>query len=423
MSGQNSANANARPGRPDRNASANSNAPTYSIFRSISNGNTSTQPGPNVERGRGNPFLNSNTLGTPALESSYVHLKTAGLIEAVNPTTNLFRPILFAELNMPPSPPPLSSHARSRGLPQNGNANPVDVILIERTEIRHRGQFPTPSTSVSNQPPPRFISSPNSNAIHNPRTSRPDASQHRHRRDNNPDSTHGQHDSTTVAYPIVQNTTRHPVPHNQSTTSGTPLPLPPSGTVHPSQHRSHHYRSSSSGNQYNQNNQIASQNNGHRRNSRNADEEMARGSTRRSTAEYLDIVSPAELAVEEQILLILAEDAVRRPLLGRQPHHHRPGERTTAPRPATSIADGEPPAPRATEEMTVNLECKACMNQPIDTVFLPCGHAVLCRWCARRHMQTNGSDRARSKPVCPMCRAPVRQRVGTCPNSRKWKDM
>ncbi|KLJ07502.1 hypothetical protein EMPG_17018 [Blastomyces silverae] len=77
-----------------------------------------------------------------------------------------------------------------------------------------------------------------------------------------------------------------------------------------------------------------------------------------------------------------------------------------------SAEDGRP-EPKETEELTVNLECKACMSQLIDTVVLPCGHAVLCRWCADQHMPSSRMDKTkpRSSATCPMCRQHVRQKV------------
>jgi hypothetical protein len=74
--------------------------------------------------------------------------------------------------------------------------------------------------------------------------------------------------------------------------------------------------------------------------------------------------------------------------------------------------DGRP-EPKDAEEMTVNLECRICMSQTVDTVMLPCGHAVLCRWCADQHLSPGRADRTRPKGygLCPMCRAPVKQKV------------
>lgn len=77
-----------------------------------------------------------------------------------------------------------------------------------------------------------------------------------------------------------------------------------------------------------------------------------------------------------------------------------------------NMNDGRP-EPKETEEMMVNLECKACFSQLVDTVVLPCGHAILCRWCADQHMPSSRADKTRPKghATCPMCRKPVKQKV------------
>lgn len=67
--------------------------------------------------------------------------------------------------------------------------------------------------------------------------------------------------------------------------------------------------------------------------------------------------------------------------------------------------DGRPP-PKEAEELTVNLECKICMSQLVDTVVLPCGHAVMCRWCARQHMPGN-----QTSAKCPVCRVNIKVKV------------
>lgn len=74
--------------------------------------------------------------------------------------------------------------------------------------------------------------------------------------------------------------------------------------------------------------------------------------------------------------------------------------------------DGRPPA-KEQSELTVNLECKACMTQLVNTVILPCGHAVLCQWCADQHIPSSRADptRPRKEATCPMCRASVKQKV------------
>ncbi|RAH81841.1 hypothetical protein BO86DRAFT_389331 [Aspergillus japonicus CBS 114.51] len=70
------------------------------------------------------------------------------------------------------------------------------------------------------------------------------------------------------------------------------------------------------------------------------------------------------------------------------------------------------PDPKESEELTVNLECKVCFTQLVDTVLLPCGHAVLCRWCADTHMPScrNDPTRLEGNPSCPICRGPVRHK-------------
>ncbi|KAK2761159.1 hypothetical protein FQN54_001680 [Arachnomyces sp. PD_36] len=70
------------------------------------------------------------------------------------------------------------------------------------------------------------------------------------------------------------------------------------------------------------------------------------------------------------------------------------------------ISDGRPEAKEAADLM-VNLECRVCMTQLVDTALLPCGHAVLCRWCADQHMQLGTS----MIPRCPMCRVHLKQKL------------
>ena len=61
--------------------------------------------------------------------------------------------------------------------------------------------------------------------------------------------------------------------------------------------------------------------------------------------------------------------------------------------------DGTPPGPkrrRGNEREAVRKKqntCHICMDRPIDTAFVPCGHVVACSECA---------PGVRSK--CPICR-------------------
>lgn len=75
--------------------------------------------------------------------------------------------------------------------------------------------------------------------------------------------------------------------------------------------------------------------------------------------------------------------------------------------------DGRP-EPKDTKDLSINLECRVCMSQFVDTVLLPCGHAVLCRWCAEQHMLSR-TDRPhpKARAPCPICRTPVKHKVWT----------
>jgi hypothetical protein len=45
--------------------------------------------------------------------------------------------------------------------------------------------------------------------------------------------------------------------------------------------------------------------------------------------------------------------------------------------------------------------CAVCMFSCVDTVLVPCGHACLCRRCAKRVQWTYGK--------CPICRVPIQR--------------
>jgi hypothetical protein len=84
----------------------------------------------------------------------------------------------------------------------------------------------------------------------------------------------------------------------------------------------------------------------------------------------------------------------------------------SSPKGLDDTTDGRP-EPKEDKELTVNLECKICMSQLVDTVIIPCGHAILCRWCAEQHMPSCRLDQARVKgrPLCPMCRGVVKSKM------------
>ncbi|OJJ48291.1 hypothetical protein ASPZODRAFT_130268 [Penicilliopsis zonata CBS 506.65] len=79
--------------------------------------------------------------------------------------------------------------------------------------------------------------------------------------------------------------------------------------------------------------------------------------------------------------------------------------------------DGRP-TPKESKDLLTTLECKICMTQLVDTVIIPCGHAVLCRWCAEQHIPSSRVDGTRPKTysLCPVCRTHVMNKVNTPSN-------
>ncbi|KAK5016043.1 hypothetical protein LTR16_003072, partial [Cryomyces antarcticus] len=70
------------------------------------------------------------------------------------------------------------------------------------------------------------------------------------------------------------------------------------------------------------------------------------------------------------------------------------------------------PAPLEESALTVALECKICFTQLADTATLPCGHMVMCSWCADQLVPYHQHDRTRPRDAvnCPICRKRIRQR-------------
>ncbi|EFW16431.1 conserved hypothetical protein [Coccidioides posadasii str. Silveira] len=73
--------------------------------------------------------------------------------------------------------------------------------------------------------------------------------------------------------------------------------------------------------------------------------------------------------------------------------------------------DGRP-KPKESSEMKIDFDCQICRSQTVDTVIIPCGHAILCQWCAEQHIPTFPAypTRPREHANCPLCRKPVRER-------------
>jgi hypothetical protein len=83
-----------------------------------------------------------------------------------------------------------------------------------------------------------------------------------------------------------------------------------------------------------------------------------------------------------------------------------------APERPPQTLDNQPGRPAAMndEEMTRKLECQVCYQQLADVALLPCGHMVMCQWCADVVIPVKHSHLPIRPSKCPMCRKVVKQR-------------
>jgi hypothetical protein len=74
--------------------------------------------------------------------------------------------------------------------------------------------------------------------------------------------------------------------------------------------------------------------------------------------------------------------------------------------------DNQPGRPSAMseEEMTRKLECQVCYQQLANIALLPCGHMVMCQWCADVVIPVKHTHLPVRPSKCPMCRKTVKQR-------------
>ncbi|KAF2126206.1 hypothetical protein P153DRAFT_347241 [Dothidotthia symphoricarpi CBS 119687] len=92
------------------------------------------------------------------------------------------------------------------------------------------------------------------------------------------------------------------------------------------------------------------------------------------------------------------------------------GEALRLPRPFEPIPvrtlDNQPgrPPPMTDEAMTKVLACQVCYQQLADIAVLPCGHMVMCQWCADVVIPVKHSHVPIRPSKCPMCRKMVKQR-------------
>jgi hypothetical protein len=82
------------------------------------------------------------------------------------------------------------------------------------------------------------------------------------------------------------------------------------------------------------------------------------------------------------------------------------------PSPPLMSLDTQPdrPAPKRDEEMTKVLACQVCYQQIADIAVLPCGHMVMCQWCADVVVPVKHGHIPARPTKCPMCRKQVKQR-------------
>jgi hypothetical protein len=68
------------------------------------------------------------------------------------------------------------------------------------------------------------------------------------------------------------------------------------------------------------------------------------------------------------------------------------------------------PPPLEEEEMTKKLACSICYSQLANTALLPCGHMIMCEWCAEILIPVKHSHVPTRSTKCPKCRKQVKQR-------------
>lgn len=84
--------------------------------------------------------------------------------------------------------------------------------------------------------------------------------------------------------------------------------------------------------------------------------------------------------------------------------------RPPSPPPVTLDSQPDRPAPKSEEEMTRVLACQVCYQQIADIAVLPCGHMVMCQWCADVVVPIRHAHIPARPTKCPMCRKLVKQR-------------
>jgi hypothetical protein len=79
--------------------------------------------------------------------------------------------------------------------------------------------------------------------------------------------------------------------------------------------------------------------------------------------------------------------------------------------PIGTIDEPNRPPPLSEAEMTKNLACQVCYSQLADIAVLPCGHMVMCEWCADVVVPVKHGYVPAAPTKCPMCRKMIKSRV------------
>ncbi|KAI4690608.1 uncharacterized protein J4E88_002080 [Alternaria novae-zelandiae] len=128
---------------------------------------------------------------------------------------------------------------------------------------------------------------------------------------------------------------------------------------------------------------------------------------------------PATVASALEILSNVRASALLEPGMRSTRLQHRFAEaraflRVDPPQPELPLVslDSQPdrPEPKTDAEMTKVLACQVCYQQLADVAVLPCGHMVMCQWCADVVVPVKHGHIPVRPTKCPMCRKQVKQR-------------
>lgn len=84
--------------------------------------------------------------------------------------------------------------------------------------------------------------------------------------------------------------------------------------------------------------------------------------------------------------------------------------RSIVPEPPQTLDQPDRPPPLTDTQMIKKLDCQVCYSQLSDVAVLPCGHMVMCQWCADIVVPVRHGHIPARPSKCPMCRKTVKQR-------------